>query len=586
MSVMHATILLLLVYLIGCEMGTILTFTFVTGEASLETKSRMTSVLSGQSLSLVSSPNIIPATVNGSIPSTEGLVLGGGHSNQAGLNNGSRADCINFNSTEATITLSCDSALADIALAVNNSNAIKKEQNEDGAWLLNSSLSIKKGATLVINEADGAKVLRISSRGNETILSNSTDDYGQHGIRVFGGLNMSGIKITSWDPINDRQVVQNPNGTIPRPYIVVEPGADPSYITDSEIEYLGYDSPRKQGLNMYGGEGTVLNGSKIHDLWVGFTSANVGHIIIENNSIYDNFEDGVDPHSGSHDLVVKDNHIMNNTNGLICSEDCYGLVFEGNQMENNAEAGVAFSKNVSDSVVRYNNISNSYIGISSSGSHTNNFSENTISSNRHGLRLDDGSSDNFIDNNMITNSSECGITLSQVENNTSVNNSIFGSKDKGICLSMAAHNNKFYSNLIDSPERFGISIKDQDAELNIFENNTLRLAENGIALSNNSQTIFVNNILYEIRGLHYRLSDNSSLNLLKSAPAEQRIRSIGATDNSLIIEDSGMISLIITDDQEEISDPYVTKTPVQNTDVSPLSKKLSPRTITEISPTP
>ena len=233
-----------------------------------------------------------------------------------------------------------------------------------------------------------------------------------------------------------------------------------------------------------------------------------------------------------------------------------------------------------------NNISNSYIGISSSGSYTNNFSENTVSSNRHGLRLDDGSSDNFIDNNRITNSSECGITLSQVENNTSVNNSIFGSKDKGICLSMVAYNNKFYSNLIDSPERFGISIKDQDVEHNIFENNTLRLAENGIALSNNSQTIFVNNILYEIRGLHYRLSDNSSLNLLKSSPAEQRIRSIGATDNSLMIEDSGMISLIITDDQEEISDPYVTKTPVQNTDVSPLSKKLSPRTITEISPTP
>lgn len=31
----------------------------------------------------------------------------------------------------------------------------------------------------------------------------------------------------------------NLNGTIPRPYIVVEPGADPSYITDSEIAYLG-----------------------------------------------------------------------------------------------------------------------------------------------------------------------------------------------------------------------------------------------------------------------------------------------------------------------------------------------------------
>ena len=118
---------------------------------------------------------------------------------------------------------------------------------------------------------------------------------------------------------------------------------------------------------MYGGEGTILKGNKIHDLWFGFSSVDVGHIIIQNNSIYNNIQYGIDPHSGSHDIVVKANDITNNTNGLVCSKDCYNLVFEENQIHNNSEVGIMFSRNVSDSVARNNNISDSYIGISDFG---------------------------------------------------------------------------------------------------------------------------------------------------------------------------------------------------------------------------
>ena len=46
------------------------------------------------------------------------------------------------------------------------------------------------------------------------------------------------------------------------------------------------------------------------------------------------------------------------------------------------------------------------------------------------------------------------------------------------------------SNLIDSPRRYNISIKDQDTTDNFFVNNTLQLAENGIELNNNTDTIF------------------------------------------------------------------------------------------------
>jgi mannuronan 5-epimerase len=498
----------------------------------------------------------------------------------------SMPDCIDYNSTKMAITISCNMTLPELAVAVNNSKAIRNETSEEGSWILNSSLMIQEGATLKISADDGVKTLKITPGNITTQQSFNSGDNGQHGIRVFGSLDVNGTKVISWDPINEKVVGQNGNGMIPRPYIVVEPGADPSSITNSEIAFLGYNSSRKQGLNMYGGEGTILKGNKIHDLWFGFSSVDVGHIIIQNNSIYNNIQYGIDPHSGSHDIIVKANDITNNTNGLVCSKDCYNLVFEENQIHNNSEVGIMFNRNVSDSVAKNNNISDSYIGISASGSHDNNVYENTVSGSRHGLQLEDGSFNNFMNNNTIADTLECGVALSEARNNTVFYNTIYSTDNKGICLSQGAQHNRFHSNLIDSPERYGISIKDHDTIDNIFVNNTLRLADNGIELNNNTDTIFVNNNLYEIKDFQYTISDNSTLNLEKSPSVNHKIRSIGLADNSINIEDSGKVSLVISDDEEGVTDPYVIKTPVHDSDVSPYFKKLSPNTIIEISSMP
>ena len=209
-----------------------------------------------------------------------------------------------------------------------------------------------------------------------------------------------------------------------------------------------------------------------------------------------------------------------------------------------------------------------------------------VSGSRHGLQLEDGSSNNFMNNNTIADTLECGVALSEARNNTVFYNTIYSTDNKGICLSQGAQDNRFHSNLIDSPERYGISVKDQDTIDNIFVNNTLRLADNGIELNNNTDTIFVNNNLYEIKDFQYTISDNSTLNLEKSPSVNHKIRSIGLANNSIDIEDSGKVSLVITDDEEGVTDPYVIKTPVHDSDVSPYNKKLSPATIIEISSIP
>jgi mannuronan 5-epimerase len=83
---------------------------------------------------------------------------------------------------------------------------------------------------------------------------------------------------------------------------------------NSEIAYLGYEKGKisgqgTDGLNYYGGDGSVLRGNNIHDLNFGFYSSGVGHIVIENNIIRNNGHYGLDPHTGTHGMTIRNNTV-------------------------------------------------------------------------------------------------------------------------------------------------------------------------------------------------------------------------------------------------------------------------------------
>lgn len=494
------------------------------------------------------------------------------------------ADCVDYNNASRAIIVSCSLSLSDINNAINNDKVLRNEPNEKGVWFLNSSLIIRKGSTLTISSEDGVKWLKISSGGNLSSQSpGDTTYHGPHRIRIFGSLNMDGTKITSWDPVTKNYTTQSLDGSILRPYIVVEPRADLSLLTNSEIAFLGYNSAGKQGLSLYGGDGTILAGNRIHDLWFGFFSDNVGNIMIENNTIFHNSKYGLSPRVGS-DIAIENNRIIDNTVGLMCSQGCHKLLIQKNEFQDNNEAGLVFSRNVSDSIARYNNVSDSEIGIAASESYANDISGNTLSDNRFGLHLKGGSTLNIINNNTIANANECGILAAdKAEKNSILHNSVYHSAKNGICLSQGSDDNRFYSNMIDSVERFGVSVKDRDSTNNIFESNIIRLAENGIMLLNNTETTFVNNILHEIKDTQYIISTNSTLNLEKNPAVSSKIESIGPLDNSVNIRDSGRITFV-TDGQDIEQDPFVTS--VHDSDDSPYIRKISPATILELDSRP
>jgi mannuronan 5-epimerase len=221
-----------------------------------------------------------------------------------------------------------------------------------------------------------------SSRRRAVLYINSTDttwlkiipddETTPNGIEVYGSLKIDSVKITSWNPaINDYvkfkvkkispdEGEEAPYDKIARPFIRVEHGATGTTdITNSELAYLGYEVTEGggggSGLNYYGGDGSIIRGNHIHDNRFGFYSAGVGGIILEDNHVYDNYMYGFDPHTATHDMIIRNNTVHDSgTMGIICSLDCYNITIEDNEVYNSFGSGIMFSRNMYNSVARNN----------------------------------------------------------------------------------------------------------------------------------------------------------------------------------------------------------------------------------------
>jgi mannuronan 5-epimerase len=176
---------------------------------------------------------------------------------------------------------------------------------------------------------------------------------------VHGSLSIDSVKITSWDPaingyirfesdiLPGSEYEHTRIDAIPRPYIRVEYDATgTTNITNSEIAYLGYECGGGcSGISYYGGneddnynevndgdmangtgvlkQGTsILKGNHIHHNRFGFYSVGIGNMILEDNHVHHNFMYGFDPHTGTHDMIIRNNKVHDHgAMGIICSLD-------------------------------------------------------------------------------------------------------------------------------------------------------------------------------------------------------------------------------------------------------------------------
>ena len=226
--------------------------------------------------------------------------------------------CINYNPSTRTISVSCSSVrLTDIDNKLHDASLLAK-QSANGVWFLNANLVIAKGATLHIDSTD-TKWLKISSK--VTRGAGITKIAPAYIVDVHGSLKIDSVKITSWDPTTNYYAITNGSRTgsgvfifgAPRPSIVVENNATGTTdITNSEIAYLGYEQGKHKGGSglsyYYGGDGSIIRNNDIHHVYFGLYTFGVGHMIIENNIIRNSGHYGLDPHTGTHDMIIRNNN--------------------------------------------------------------------------------------------------------------------------------------------------------------------------------------------------------------------------------------------------------------------------------------
>jgi len=297
-------------------------------------------------------------------------------------------ECASFNETAGTIEIECDATLEDIDEGISDSGIIRGDADE---WILNANILVEGDTTLTIGRGNWLKI---------------TDN---NGIIVDGELKVEGVKITSWDESEDQVIEQDSDGSQERAFINIR-DSEEVRITDSEFAYLGYNVPGRRGLDVFGepSSNIEITDSEFHDMWMAFYSREASDIVIEGNEYHHNVKYALDPHTGTSDMEITNNHLHHNPIGVICSLDCHKILIEGNEVNDNGKVGIFLSRNMHDSIVRDNELYNEEFGIVVSESPDNEIYNNEIEASDTGILLfnpeepDDGETEgNLIRDNSI-----------------------------------------------------------------------------------------------------------------------------------------------------------------------------------------
>ena len=391
---------------------------------------------------------------------------------------GAGTACISYQAGVNTITITCDASFLDVVQAINDPGILQQEQG--GQYILNANLAVNDGVTFEMTSSNGDNLQYLKIAG-------------ANGIIVYGKILINGVKITSWDILDNDLIQQDMNGTIPRGYIqfAASEGAE---IINSEFGYLGDIEPGRRGFDLFG-EGPshdmLIRGSKFHNMWMAFYSNGAYNITVDGNEYYNNIKYALDPHTGTYDMNITNNWLHHNPIGAICSDDCYNVLIEGNLAEHNSNAGIFLSRNMTDSIARNNNVYNS----------------------------------------------STGILVSESSNNQIYNNTIEGATEEGILLFTP-----------DIPD-------DGVTEGNVVYDNVISDSESGIRSTISQDNILENNTFDDIESSEYLLSGNSSMIIRGQDFDDTSISEDGsATENIVEIVDSGIIEVREEDGDDDDDD--------------------------------
>lgn len=340
--------------------------------------------------------------------------------------------------------------LTDIMSAINNNSALSR----DGTiFLANDNIYVNGTTTsLYINDTD-ATWLKL----------NSTDQNFYSYLKINGYLDLNNTKITSWNtttnaPVNDP--------SLNRSYIDITGSGNGINISNSEISYLGYW--KSNNYHTYG----LFIDTKLSTQYITNVIFNNNYMgirsrlsnLLVNNSIFRNNSLGIILDSSNNDAYL--------TNLGVYDSNSYGIEIVGtfnslilsNSIINNSQKHNIFLLNAVNIKVDNNNIG--YSGNPWDNIHLENTSYSNISNNvihhpyRAGILLTDinndptgtdGSSNNILTNNVITDSfTDDGLIFQYYSNNNiASNNTIENNNGYGIYFGANTKNNSAINNYVD-----------------------------------------------------------------------------------------------------------------------------------------
>lgn len=330
--------------------------------------------------------------------------------------------------------------LSDILAAVPTA-PLSQVDTTNHIWFLKANLILQQGATLNL------KGTAIGGDVNELrLMSDNVAGAANNIVKIsadWGNVYIDGVRVTSWDEaVNgaDTEVA-----TYGRAFIQVRSSLDADGTTvresrmdinNSDIGYLGYDASEAYGLswkvtgdpgaamldadgnptfalfekvNVYGN----ITNSHIHNNWFGMFSFGAYGMQILNNEVDHSIGYGLDPHDDSDYLLIQGNYVHHNGyDGIIVSKRCDHVSFINNISAYNAQNGLFFHYQSNDGIMEGNQaLYNGIAGITVLASTGALIQNNTIIGNAFGIKLTEGSSDNIVQNNDISGSTQYGLYL-------------------------------------------------------------------------------------------------------------------------------------------------------------------------------
>jgi parallel beta-helix repeat protein len=244
----------------------------------------------------------------------------------------------------------------------------------------------------------------------------------------------------------------------------------------------------------------------------------------------------MDPHSGTHDMIIRNNIVHDNGKmGIICSQRCRNITIEHNEVFDNGVSGISLSIDMQNSIVRNNLVYN---------------------------QNDDG---------------ETGIIISESGNNKIYENAIAFS-DTGLKIINNSSNNYVYNNSIQVMSDYAIFVRGSASVNNTLDNNDIDSSSKAVQLNNNNGSLFKSNDVNDTTsyGHEYLVQNNSTLKFEKTIfPSWSSIIADNSSNNMVNMLDSGRI--IVRDMGGDLTDfdtdaiPFISR--IYNETLSIISHK-------------